>query len=158
MLGRRSSVRRQVRAERRDLDVGVAEEYVRQTEPAADQPAVAEQALHLVRMRVRRNVEILRLPAQQEIAHATTRQIRQEPAFAKTIKNLQRLGRDLPATDGVLRTIDDHRNHTGHSILQAPGSRTTSAISSPTPCSAPARRLALLHTAQATGRYHTYIS
>ena len=68
-------VDRRVRgAEGRDLDDLVAEAHVREMEAAADQAAVAEQLLHLVGMRVGRDVEILRVQAEQQVAHGAADQ------------------------------------------------------------------------------------
>ena len=53
--------RRAGRAERRDFDDLAAEEHMRETEPPADQTAVAEQLAHLLRQRVGGDVEIFRL-------------------------------------------------------------------------------------------------
>ena len=48
----------------------VPEADVREPEAAADQPAVAEQPSHLLGRRIGRDVEVLRLDADQEVAHA----------------------------------------------------------------------------------------
>ena len=58
-----------IRRPRGALQVGHAHDGRRQVEAAPDQPAVAEQLFDLVRMRVRRDVEILRAQAQQQIAY-----------------------------------------------------------------------------------------
>jgi hypothetical protein len=43
---------------------------VGQAEPAADDPAILEQPLDVVWRRAGHDVEVLRLPAEQEISHA----------------------------------------------------------------------------------------
>jgi hypothetical protein len=63
-------VDRRVRGpKRRDFDDLVAEAHMREMEAAPDQPAVAEQLLDLVRMRVGRDIEVLRVQAEQQVAH-----------------------------------------------------------------------------------------
>ncbi len=67
--------RLRVLAERGRLDHLLAEADVREAEPAPDEEAVAERALHLVRLRARADVEVLRLAPQQEVAHAAAHEI-----------------------------------------------------------------------------------
>jgi hypothetical protein len=64
-----------VGAEGRGLDDLVAEEHRGQPEPAADDPAVAEQGLHLVGRGAGGDVEVLRLLPEQEIAYAAADQV-----------------------------------------------------------------------------------
>ena len=64
-----------VLAERRDLDRLGAEAHVRQAEAAADDPAVPEQLLDLVRVRSSADVEVLRPPAEQQVAHAAAHEV-----------------------------------------------------------------------------------
>jgi hypothetical protein len=52
-------------AESRDLDDVTPEAHVSQAKPPADQAAVAEQIVNLIRIRVRDDVEILRVPVEQ---------------------------------------------------------------------------------------------
>ncbi len=66
--------RRARRPKRRHLDDLAPEEHVRQTEAPADQAAVAEQPLHLLGQRIGGDVEILRLDADQQVAHAAADQ------------------------------------------------------------------------------------
>ena len=63
-------------AERRDLDDLVAESHVRQVKAPADQAAVAEDAPNVFRVRVGRDVEILGLQAEQQVAHGAADQER----------------------------------------------------------------------------------
>ena len=72
-------------------------------------------------MRIRRDVKILGLPAEQEIAHAAARQVSQEPDLVKAIEHLQRLGRNLPAADGMLRSINDNWRHGRAYYTAGPG-------------------------------------
>ena len=57
-------------AEGRDLDDLHAEAHVREVEAPADQPAVAEQLADLLRVRVGRDVEVLGMQPEQQVAHA----------------------------------------------------------------------------------------
>ena len=52
-----------------------AEPDVRETEAAADDPAVPEQPLDLIRMGVRADVEVLRPPPEQQVAHAAADEV-----------------------------------------------------------------------------------
>jgi hypothetical protein len=94
-------------AEGCDLDDLASEEHVRQAKAAADQPAVAKQTFHFLRQRIRSDVEILRLHADQQIAHAAANQERFEAAIAQAVQHAQRVGRDVGAGDGVLGPRDD---------------------------------------------------
>jgi hypothetical protein len=58
-------------AKRRHLDDVAPETDMRKPEPPPDQAAVAEQLFHLLRMRVRDDVEILRMAVEQQVAHAS---------------------------------------------------------------------------------------
>ena len=89
-------------AERRDLDRLRPELDVREPEAAADDPAVAEELLDLVRMRRRADVEILRPPAEQQIAHAAADQIRDEIVFVQPVQDLEGVGIDVATRDRML--------------------------------------------------------
>ena len=71
----RAPRRVQLTPEGRDLDRLRAESDVRQAETPADDPAVPEQPLDLVRMRRGADVEVLRPAAEQQIAHAATDEV-----------------------------------------------------------------------------------
>jgi len=58
---------------------------VRKPETAAYQAAVAKQLAHLVGMRICRDIEILRLPAQQQVAHAAAYQVRLVAGFFQAV-------------------------------------------------------------------------
>jgi hypothetical protein len=65
-----------VRAERRHLeDLAALEVHVGEPEPAPNQPAVPEQALHLVRRRAGGDVEVFRRAPDQRVAHAAADQV-----------------------------------------------------------------------------------
>jgi hypothetical protein len=66
-----------VGAEGGDLDdLPAAEEDVREPEAPPDQPRVAEDLLHLVRVRAGRDVEVLRADTEQEVADAAAHEVR----------------------------------------------------------------------------------
>ena len=98
-LRRARSLRRpqlaRVGAERRGLDDLRAEEDVRQAEAAADDAAVAEQALDLVRRRAGGDVEVLRLALEQEVAHAAADEVRRVIEAPQTLNDLCGVGIDL---------------------------------------------------------------
>ena len=96
-------------AERRHFDRLRPELHVRQAEPPADDPAVAEQLLDLVRVGGGADVEILRPPLEQQIAHAAADEIRDVVVFVQPIKNFERVGIDVAAGDRVLGPRDDGR-------------------------------------------------
>ena len=66
-----------VAPERGDLDdLAAAEEDVREAEAPPDDAAVAEQGPHVLRPGARRDVEVLRLAAEQQVAHAAADEVR----------------------------------------------------------------------------------
>ena len=100
--------RLRIPTERRRLDDLLAEAHVRQTEAAADEEAVAERPLHLVRGRVRADIEILRRAAQQQIAHAAADEIGRIPQLGQTVEDLERVRVDVLAGNAVLGALADH--------------------------------------------------
>ncbi len=96
-----------VGAEGGDLDDLAAEHHVRQAEAAADQPAVAEQLLDLLRRGVGGHVEILGPPPHQQVADGAADQVGTEPGLAQAVEHTQRIGTDVLARDGVLVARDD---------------------------------------------------
>ena len=68
---------------------------MRQPEPAADDPAVPEQPLDLVRVRRRADVEVLRPPAEQEVADAAADEVGDVIVLVQPVEHLQRVGVDL---------------------------------------------------------------
>ena len=105
----------QLPPERRDLDDLVAELDVREPEAAADDPAVAEQLLDLIRVGRRADVEVLGTARQEQVAHAAADEIRDVIELTQAVENLQRVGVDVAARDRVLGARDDARlSHRGH--------------------------------------------
>src|SRR5690606_24913810 len=72
-----------------------------QAEPAADQAAVAEQRLDLLRGGVGGYVEVLGAAADEQVADSAADQVRAEAGVAQAIKHPQRVGADVLARDGV---------------------------------------------------------
>ena len=111
-FGRRRLVLRagqDVAAERRHLDRLGAEAHVRQAKPAADDPAVPEQLLDLIRVRVGADVEVLRPPLQQQVADAAADEVGGVVELLQPVENFERIRVDVPARNRVFRTRDDHR-------------------------------------------------
>ena len=96
-----------VGAEGGDLDDLAPIDHVRQPEPAADQAAVAEQRLDLLRRGVGGDVEVLGFAADQQVAHRAAHQVGAEPGFAQAIQHPQCVGTHLLAG----HTVDVARNH-----------------------------------------------
>ncbi len=80
-----------------------------EAEAAPDEAAVAEQAPHVFRVRVGRDVEVLGLPAEQQVAHPATDEERLVAGLAQAIHHLQRVARDIRARDVVFRPGYDPR-------------------------------------------------
>ena len=93
------------------LDDLVSEAHVAQPEPSPDDEAVAEELLHLLGRGVGADIEVLRLAAKEQIAHAAADQERLEAGTAEPIENPQRIGIDLLSGQRVLRAGEDPRLH-----------------------------------------------
>ncbi len=105
---------RDAAAERRHLDRLVAETDVGEPEAPADDPAVPEQLLDLVRVGVGTDVEVFRLPAEQQVPHAATDEVSGVVELLQPVQNFERVRVDVPARNRVLRPRDDHRlSHPG---------------------------------------------
>src|SRR5690606_24965840 len=96
-------------AEGGDLDDLLAEAHVREAEAPADELAVAEYLAHLFRVRVRGDVEILRLASEHEVAHAAPHQERPVPGVLQAVEHLQRVLADGLPGDGVFAARQDAR-------------------------------------------------
>ena len=95
------------RAEGRDLDDLPAHAHVREPEPAADEPAAPEEAPHGLRRRGGRHVEVLRLEAQQQVAHASADQVGAVAGVGQRFENLEGAPADVGVGDAMLRRGDD---------------------------------------------------
>jgi hypothetical protein len=98
-------------AEGRDLDDFLAELDMGQPKSAADDPAVPEQLLDLIRMRGRADVEVLGSAAEQEVAHAAADQVSNVVRLTQPIQNFEGVRVDVTARERVLRARDDPRFH-----------------------------------------------
>ena len=96
-----------VRPEGGDLDDIVVKMDVGETEPAADQPAVAEGLLDLVGRRIGRDIEVLGLAAQKQIAHAPAHEVGVISLLLQTVKHPDCVGTDPLAGDGMFPAGDD---------------------------------------------------
>ena len=110
LFGRGQFLSSQLAAEGGDLDGLGAEPDVREPEAPADDPAVPEQPLDLVRMRGRADVEVLRPAAEQQVADAAADEVGDVVVLVEPVENLQRVRVDLFAGDRVLGARHDHRN------------------------------------------------
>ena len=82
--------------------VFLPELHVRQAEPPADDPAVAEGALDFVWVRRRRDVEILGVTVEQQVTDAAPDQKGRVIELAQAVQHLQRVGVDVLAGDRVI--------------------------------------------------------
>jgi hypothetical protein len=109
VVGVRQLRRRDLAAKGGDFDRLRAEANVRQAEPPSDDPAVAEESLDLVRVRVGADIEIFGMATEQEVADAAADEVAGEVVLVQPIQHLQGVRVDLLAGDGVLRARHDHR-------------------------------------------------
>ncbi len=93
-------------AEGGDLDVLGAEEDVHEAKAPSDEPRVAEQVAHLLRMRIGGDVEIFGTPAEHQIAHAAPDQIGELAGLDQPIEHLQHVGVDVATRDGMLGAFE----------------------------------------------------
>jgi hypothetical protein len=82
---------------------------VRQPEAPPDQTAIAEQPPHFLGQRVGRNVEILGMAADDDVAHAAADQERLEARFLEAIQHAQRVGGNVRPRDRVFGARNDAR-------------------------------------------------
>ena len=99
-------------AKRSDLDDLGAELDVRQSEPAADDPAVAEELLDLIRVRRCPDVEIFGTAPEQQIAHTAANQVGNVIVLPQSIEDLERVGIDVAPRERMLGARNDPRG--GH--------------------------------------------
>src|SRR6185436_12456751 len=111
VIARRSRLwlTRDVLAKRGDLDGLGAELDVREPEPPADDPAVTEQSFYLVGMRIGADVEILRPPAQQEVADTAAYEVGDVSVLLKSLKDAKGVRINIPARDRMICARDDDR-------------------------------------------------
>ena len=93
----------------RYLDDVAAEADMGQTESPADQPGIAEQLAHLLRMGIGRDVEILGLEPQEEIADAAADQKCLETGLLQPVQDFQGILGNLGPADSVVGTGNDRR-------------------------------------------------
>jgi hypothetical protein len=80
---------------------------VRQAKTAPDQPAVAEQRLDFFRMGIGRDVEILRMQAEERVADAAAHQECLEPGVVQPVQDFQGVLRYFGPGDVMGRAGDD---------------------------------------------------
>src|SRR5262249_28371175 len=94
-------------AERRDLDDFLAEDDVGEAEAAPDQAAVAEQLADFLGCGAGRDVEVLRVAAEQQVAHRAADEAGAEAGFVQAIEDAQRAAGNVLSRDLVLVTRND---------------------------------------------------
>src|SRR5262249_42422621 len=102
--------RRELPAERRDLDDLLAKFDVGKPKAAADDPAVSEELLDLGRVRGRADVEILRTASEEKIAHAAADEIRDVLGLTQPVQDFERIRVDVATRDRVVRARHDSRH------------------------------------------------
>ena len=95
--------------ERGDLHDLRAEADVGEPEAPADNPAIPEELLDLIRVRGGADVEVLRPSAEQEIAHAPADEIRDVVVLPKSVQHFERIRVDVAARKCVLLSGDHLR-------------------------------------------------
>ena len=95
-------------AERRDLDRLRAVADVGEPEPPSDDPAVAEEALDVVRVRARPDVEVLGTTMKEEIAYAAPHEIGLEVGRVQAVEDAEGIGVDVPPREAMLAPRDDN--------------------------------------------------
>ena len=90
-----------------DLDDLAPIDHMRQAEAAADQAAIAEQRLDLLRGGVGGDIEILGLDPGQQVAHRTADQVAVETGLAQAVQHPQGALAHLLARDAVHVARDD---------------------------------------------------
>ena len=99
-------------AEGRDLDdVVVGEDHVDEPEAPPDDATVREDPPHLPRARRRDDVEVLRVSAEEEVAHAAADEVGLVAESPEAADDLQGLGVDLFVRDLVRRDDLGLRGH-----------------------------------------------
>src|SRR5262249_44714808 len=94
-------------AERGNLDRLRSREDMHQAEAPADDERAAEERLHFFRRGVGRDVEILGLKAEEQIAHGTAHDGRLETGLLELARDVERAARDLVAANPVrIRTVN----------------------------------------------------
>lgn len=109
-----------VTPERGHLDGIGTEAHVGETKAPPDDPAVPEELLDLVRMRVGADVEIFGATLQQEVTDTTANQIGGVVELLETVQDFQRIRVDVTPGNRVARSRDDHRlSHETHIVPRA---------------------------------------
>jgi aminopeptidase C len=80
---------------------------MREAKPPTDQAAVSKQFLDLIGIGVRDDVEVLRVPIEQQIADSAAHEKALEARTLQSIQNLEGVGRDMGPADVVFRARDD---------------------------------------------------
>ena len=98
-----------VLAESRRFNHLLAKTDVRETEPTANQEAIAEGLLDLVGLRARPHIEILRLATHQQVTHAAAHEVARIAQLVQAIQDLQSIGIDVLARNTVVLSLVNDR-------------------------------------------------
>jgi hypothetical protein len=102
--------------EGRHFDRLGAEPDMGQAESPPDDPAIPEQALDLIGMRRRADIEVLGASAEQQIANAAAHEVGDVLVLMEAVQHLERVRIDLAARDRVLGSRHDNRFHHGRIV------------------------------------------
>ena len=87
-------------------------------ETPADDPAVPEQPFDLVRVRTRADVEVLRPPAQDQVADAAAHQVSRVLMLVQAVEHPERIRIDVAARDRVIGARDNDRIGHAHDYIR----------------------------------------
>jgi len=96
-------------AESGDLDDLLTKPDMRQSKAPANQPAVTEQVVDLLRLGISDDIEILGLTAQQQIPHPTADQTGAITGMVQSIQDRDRAGTDIGPRDGMFGARNDRQ-------------------------------------------------
>jgi hypothetical protein len=95
----------------RDLDgLSALKEDMNQSKSAANDPAISEEAVDLLGMRIGGDIKVSWHLPQEEIPNTPPYQVSKEPMSVEAVENFQSLFIDHLSRDGMLRSRDDERS------------------------------------------------
>jgi hypothetical protein len=101
--------RRMSGAKGRHFDDLVTEAHMRKMKAPADQAAIAKQLPHLIRVRIRRDVEILRIHAEEQVAHRASDEERLIAGLSEPIQDFQGIRGDVGPRNGMFIARENSR-------------------------------------------------
>jgi hypothetical protein len=79
-----------------------------ETEPTANEKAIAKQSLDLTRMGIRADIEVLGVAVEKEIPHASTDKVCDVPVTAQTIEHFQCIGINVLPRHTMIGSFSDY--------------------------------------------------